>query len=717
MKTRKLPPVPLSSFQSVLALAAAALCLPAAQAQAPADAGSVVITGSPVQRLAADAPYAITLVDAQTLQSAGPMINLSEALVQVPGLVVNNRSNYAQDLQISARGFGARAGFGVRGLRLYADGVPASGPDGQGQVSHFDIAGAQRVEVLRGPFSVLYGNSSGGVIAIFSAAPKASEWNAGVDAGSFGLRQIRLGLGTPLAQGFDLRVAGSQMEIDGFRPQSAAKKGTVQARLGWRGERDTVTVLLNHLDQPAQDPLGLARAQFEQGPEQTAAVALQFDTRKNTRQTQLGASWQHRFEQGVLRDSQVAVYSGDRSVIQWLAIPAATQTNARHGGGVIAFDRRYEGADARLRWAFGGVDLVTGASLERQRDARKGFNNYTGTVANPVLGVTGALRRDETNRAETRDVYAQAEIALADALSATAGVRSGRVKLSADDAFLANGDDSGRLAFSYTNPVLGLRWQAGPGLNVYASLARGFESPTLGELAYRVDGTGGFNTALQPQTSRQAEIGAKWRGQGAWSGLQLDATLFQVETENEIGVASNAGGRSAFQNVGRTQRKGVELGLGWRISPAWRTQLALGVLDATYRDSFLVCAAVPCNAPTLRVPAGGRIAGAPRGNGFAEVVWSDATWGEWGLEARTLGSVAVNDRNTDFAAGYTLGALRWSKTHAIGGDLRMGWLIRVDNLFDRAHAGSVIVNDANGRFFEPGAPRAFLVALRLTGGF
>jgi iron complex outermembrane receptor protein len=361
----------------------------------------------------------------------------------------------------------------------------------------------------------------------------------------------------------------------------------------------------------------------------------------------------------------------------------------------------------------GGADVVTGASVERQRDARKGFNNYTGTVANPVLGVTGALRRDETNRAETRDLYAQAEIPLAPAISATAGVRHGRVKMSAEDAFLSNGDDSGRLEFSYTNPVLGLRWQASPGLNLYASLARGFESPTLGELAYRPDGTGGFNTALQPQTSRQAEIGAKWRS----GGIQLDATLFQVDTDNEIGVATNAGGRSSFQNVGRTERKGVELGLGWRISPAWRTQLALGVLDATYRDSFLVCAALPCNAPTLRVPAGGRIAGAPRGNAFAEVVWTDAAWGEWGLEARALGRVAVNDRNTDFAASYALGALRWSKTYPIGGDLRMGWLIRVDNLFDRAHAGSVIVNDANGRFFEPGAPRAFLVALRLTGGF
>ncbi len=710
--TFRLAPLAAASLLATLP----ATCWAQAATATPRSAGSVVITGSPVQRLAAEAPYAISVIDADALQSAGPMINLSEALVQVPGLVVNNRGNYAQDLQISSRGFGARAGFGVRGLRLYADGIPASGPDGQGQVSHFDIAGAQRVEVLRGPFSVLYGNSSGGVIAIFSAAPTQRQWDAALDVGSFGLRQVRAGLAAPLGGGFDLRLSASQMQIDGFRPQSEAEKTSAQARLGWRGERDSVTVLLNHLDQPADDPLGLSREQFELGPEQTAAVATQFDTRKTTRQTQLGASWQHRFDEGALRDSNVAVYSGDRSVAQWLAIPAATQTAARHGGGVIAFDRRYSGADARLRWAWpqAGVDLVTGATLERQRDARQGFENFTGPVANPVLGVTGRLRRDETNRAETRDLYAQGEIAFSPAVSATLGVRSGRVELSAADNFLANGDDSGALEFSYTNPVLGLRWQAAPGLQLYASLARGFESPTLGELAYRSDGTGGFNTGLQAQTSRQGEVGVKWRA----GSMNLEATVFQVNTDNEIAVATNAGGRSAFQNVGRTLRRGVEVGAGWKPAGPLRAQVSLGLLEATYEDSFRVCAGLPCNAPTLAVPAGGRIAGAPRGNAWGELVWADSAWGEWGLEMRGTGRVAVNDRNTDFASGYALGALRWSRSYALGSaGAKMTWLLRLDNVFDREHAGSVIVNDANGRFFEPGAPRSVLLALRVTGGF
>src|SRR3990167_3504059 len=147
--------------RSTLSLACITLLSSAAWAQA----ADVVITGSARAQRVLDAPFAITAIDATALRDAGPMVNLSEVMAQVPGVVVNNRNNYAQDLQISSRGFGARAAFGVRGLRLYADGTPATMPDGQGQVAHFDLAGAQRIEVLRGPFSVLYGSNSGGVIA------------------------------------------------------------------------------------------------------------------------------------------------------------------------------------------------------------------------------------------------------------------------------------------------------------------------------------------------------------------------------------------------------------------------------------------------------------------------------------------------------------------------------------------------------------------------
>jgi iron complex outermembrane receptor protein len=673
---------------------------------------TVVVVGPVAERRAFDAPYAVSVVDADALRSAGPMVNLSEALARVPGLTVNLRNNYAQDLQISSRGFGARASFGVRGMRLYSDGIPASGPDGQGQVSHFDLAGADRVEVLRGPFSALYGNSSGGVIALASAAPTERRVGFDADVGSAGMNQWRMTIAAPLDGGFNLRLSASGFEIEGFRPQSAARRKLANARLGWQGDTDRVVFVLNALDQPAQDPLGLTRAQFDADPDQTTPQATQFNTRKNTRQGQGGVQWQHRFsDAGALQRSTLVLYSGSRSVTQWQAIAPATQANARHPGGVIDFDRNYEGLDARLLWQWDRLRMVAGASFDGQKEDRRGFENFVGSGAAQVLGVTGRQRRDEVNHVKSRDLYTQAEFDIDAQWSASVGVRGGRLEVTSRDLYLSNGDDSGALDFRYTTPVAALRWQPSPDLSLYASLGRGYESPTLNELAYRPDGNPGFNTALQPQKSRQVELGAKWRA----GDLTLDAALFQARTDDEIGVQTNTGGRSTFQNVGRTTRQGAELALRWRIAQAWRAQVAATALDARYRDGFLTCAGVPCAAPTVPVPAGNRIAGTAPRSAFAELVWTQGAL-ELGAELRGQGRVSVNDANSDSAGGYgVIGARALWRVALDEGALE--WLARIDNVANRRVAGSVIVNETNQRYFEPGAGRTLLLSLRWQRGF
>jgi iron complex outermembrane receptor protein len=687
----------------------------AAQQAAPAaPVEQVIISTSGAERRAFDTPYAVEVVDADTLRSAGPMVNLSEALGRVPGLVVNLRNNYAQDLQISSRGFGARASFGVRGVRLYADGIPAAGPDGQGQVSNFDLAGAARIEVLRGPFSALYGSSSGGVISLISTAPSERSLSVGADAGSNGLLQLRLGVEAALPGGFSIRASASGFQTDGLRPQSAAKRQLANLRLGWEGSADRVVLVLNSVNQPAQDPLGLTRAQFNADPDQTTAVALQFDTRKEQWQNQAGLQWQHRFSgTGPLQRSAVAAYNGRRSVTQWQAIPVATQANARHPGGVIDFDRAYGGVDARLFWEWQGLRLVTGAAADSQREDRRGFENSLGTGAAQVLGVTGRLRRDENDRVSSRDLFAQLEADISAAWSATAGVRRSRVRTTVADRYLANGDDSGALSFQSTTPAVALRWQPAAGLSVYASAGRGFETPTLNELAYRPDGAAGFNSALQPQRSRQWELGAKWRDSGA--GLALDLALFRADTSGEISVQTNSGGRSTFANVGATRRQGAELAASWRITPAWRTRVAATVLAARYRDGFLTCDATPCAAPLVPVAAGNRIAGTVPRQLFAELVWAPGPL-ELGLEARGQGRQPVNDLNADFAAGHGLVGLRalWPVTLGPG---RLEVLGRIDNLANRRVAGSVVVAEANQRFFEPAAGRNAVLSLRWTQGF
>lgn len=721
---------------------------PAAEASAPGGATTlapVVVTGKGFEQRAFDTPYSVGVVDAEVLRDAGPMVNLSEAMSRVPGLTVANRSNYAQDLQINSRGFGARSSFGVRGLRLYSDGIPATMPDGQGQAAHFDLAGAQRIEVLRGPFSALYGNSSGGVIALVSQPVRQRYGELDLDIGRYGTRQGRVTVQAPLGEtpgrGFDLRFGASYFETDGFRPQSGAQRTLANLRLGWTGERDTVVVSLNHLDQPADDPLGLTREAFDADPYQTAAVAELYDTRKTARQTQLGASWRHRFDGlGALNESALTVYTGRRSVTQWQAIPAPSldddgnpvggpQAAPRQPGGVIDFDRRYEGVDGRLIWRWSlanerSAQLVAGLTVERSSEDRRGYENFIGVPPAPQqLGVTGALRRDEENTVRSTDGYAQGEIEFVKHWVATLGVRSGSTRFEADDKYIVgpNGDDSGELKFNYTNPVAALQWRGLPGWNLYMSAGKGFESPTFNELAYRPDGEAGFNEDLEAQTSKQVELGAKWRDDSR--GLNAELAIFEARTDDEISVATNAGGRSTFQNVGSTTRRGAELGAGWTVNRHWRTALALTWLKARYDDSFDTCVAAPCNAANPQnlatVPAGNRIAGTSPRSAFAEVAFkpfgNDAT--ELGVEWRGQDEVAVNDRNTDAAAGWSTFALRAVQRWRFGDGASVDALLRVDNVLDRQYAGSVIVNEGNGRFFEPGAPRTWLVGIKVRQAF
>ena len=720
-------PAPLAFVRQPVALAVTLFAASVqAQTAAPAaDLAPVVISGRGFEQRAFDTPYSVDIVDADTLAKGVLLVNRSETLARGPGLTVANRSNYAQDLQINSRGFGARSSFGVRGIRLYTDGIPASMPDGSGQVSHFDLAGAQRIEVLRGPFSALYGNSSGGVISLFSAPVRERYLQLDGDVGDDGTRQVRATLQTPLSdtpgRGFDLRASVSKFETDGFRPQSQAERTLANVRLGWTGAQDTVAVQLNHIDQPADDPLGLTRAAFDAGPYQTATVALpqdapgqagRFNTRKTVKQTQIGASWRHRFEAaGPLQESAVTAYTGTREVRQFQSIPPATQAAATSPGGVIDFERDYFGLDARLafRWTLAGerrASLVVGAAHESAEDDRRGFRNFIGTGATQQLGVLGELRRDETNRVTTTDVYAQGELELSERWSATFGLRSGEVKFRSRDRYIVpgNGDDSGSTSDRYTNPVAALQFRATPTLNLYLSAGQGFESPTLNELAYRSSGSG-FNSELKAQESTQVELGAKWRPAG--TGLSVDAALFSAKTENEIGVLSNTGGRSVFQNVGDTTRRGAEVAAAWQISRALRSTLALTWLHATYDDSV------------GSVVAGNRIAGTSPRSAFAELAWrplaSERT--ELATEVLFRDKVAVNDANSDFAGAWSTVAVRAQHIIPLAGRSRVELLARVDNLFGREYAGSVIVNEGNSRFFEPGAPRTWLLSAKWRHAF
>ncbi|MFZ6773335.1 TonB-dependent receptor family protein [Undibacterium sp. SXout7W] len=692
---------------------AVALSMSLAQAQTQTDAQSpsisstvlpqVVVSANRSAQSRFDAAAAIDVVQIDSFSATTPLVNLSELLSAVPGVQVRNRENYAQDLQVSVRGFGTRSTFGVRGVRILVDGIPATMPDGQGQAATASLTAASRIEVLRGPMAQMYGNAAGGVVQVFTRnPPRAGEATTGmvsVGAGSDGQRQT----GAAFAAGNDTiggMIDVSKFTTDGSRDHSAAERTQLAAKLVMRPSADTtVTAVLNQFDQPkAQDPLGLTRADFEKNPRQVIAAALSFDTRKTITQKQAGLVVDHQLSDSDSLNARL--YGGQRQLTQYLGLSGVALNTA---GGVVDLDRDYSGAGAnwthKMRVNHLPLNWVVGVETDKLHELRRGFVNNAGTP--------GDVRRNEDDRARNLDFFAQMDWTFAPQWRATAGIRNSRVKLEVDDHYItaASPNDSGSVEYHNTSPVVGLIWQVTDDMNLYANMGKGFETPTLAEVAYRSNGTGP-NLGLLPSTSTQAEVGAKIRS----GDHTLDMAVFSARSSNEIVPSLVLNGRSIYQNVDSVERRGAEVSwqTNWSQPALFAKKLTTHVtytwLDASFQKSYV-------NAQNVMIAAGNRLPGAPSHSLFADAQYQFNDALSAALEWKTESKVYVNDVNSDVASGYGILNIRSSYGFRLG-KTKLFLFGRLDNVLDKKYAGSVIVNDGNSRYYEAAPGRRWFVGLR-----
>ncbi|AXS06250.1 TonB-dependent receptor [Klebsiella pneumoniae] len=688
-----------------------ALLLPLIAAAQAADEQTMVVTAAPTTVSELDTPAAVSVVNGDEMRQAAPRVNLSESLGAVPGLQVQNRQNYAQDLQLSIRGFGSRSTYGVRGLRIYVDGIPATMPDGQGQTSNIDIGSVDTIEVLRGPFSALYGNSSGGVINVTSqTGTQPPTVEASSYYGSFGTWHYGMKATGTVGDGshagdVDYTVSTNRFTTHGYRDHSGARKNLANARLGVRiNDVSKLTLLLNSVDIKANDAGGLTADEWRDNPRQSPR-GDQYNTRKNTRQTQAGLRYERQLS--AQDDLSVMMYAGERETTQFQSIPRAPQLKPSHAGGVIDLTRHYQGIDTRLTHRgelLVPVTLTAGLDYENMSERRKGYENFVMVNGAPQYGEQGALRRNERNLMWNVDPYLQTQWQLTDKLSLDAGVRYSSVWFDSNDYYITpgNGDDSGDASYHKWLPAGSLKYALTDAWNVYLSAGRGFETPTINELSYRSDNQSGLNFGLKPSTNDTVEIGSKTRiGNGLFT-----AALFQTNTDNEIVVDSSSGGRTSYKNAGKTRRQGMELGLDQQFGESWRLKAAWTWLDATYRTN--VCDDASCN--------GNRIPGIARNMGYASFGYQPEQGWYAGSDIRYMSDIMANDENTAKAPSWTVVGLttgyKWSY-----GRMDMDLFGRIDNLFDREYVGSVIVNESNGRYYEPAPGRNYGIGLNLAWRF
>lgn len=653
----------------------------------------VVVTPTRVEQSSFDLPVSIDAFDKKAIQSGQPQVNLSETLVKAPGVVANERQNYAQDLQISIRGFGARAAFGVRGIRLIADGIPLTMPDGQSQAANIDLGSAQRIEVLRGPFSSLYGNSSGGVINVITEdGPEQPTVTGSAWLGDFGSSQIGLKFG---GQQSDLNYIAniSRFDTDGYREHSAATRDTLNSKFRFDVSDDTrVTLIANYLNQPeTQDPRPLTQAQLDSDRTQAGTNAIALNVRKSVENAQTGAVLEHRLTE---EDSvRVMGYVGTRSVEQFLGF-----SDPVLGRGVIGLDREFYGLD--MRWSrqaeLAGKPLTftIGINYDNMQERRNEWNNDGGNK--------GILGRDEDNTVFNFDQFAQAEWLITDRWSVSGGVRHSSVEFESKDNFVtgSNGDDSGTIKFSETTPVIGAVFKVSPVFNLYANAGKGFETPTFAELAYASTDplVTGLNYDLKPAISNNYEVGAK-----AYVGAntRVNAAIFVVDTDNELVVLSSNNGRTVYRNVDKTSREGFELAADSNFGAGFSGLVAYTYIDAVFDTDF----------------PGNKIPGIPESMAYAELGWGYTPTGlSTAIEARWVDEVFTNDANSASAPDYTVVNWRLAFEQSTS-----GWLFtefaRINNMFDEQYVGSVAVNATFGRYYEPAPGRNFIVGMSASYGF
>jgi iron complex outermembrane recepter protein len=679
---------------------------------------SVVVTATRIAEDSRDLPVSVDRIDAQTIRSGQLQVNLSESLMTVPGVSAQSRQNYAQDLQLSVRGFGARSSFGVRGVRLYSDGIPGTMPDGQGQFSQFDLSSADHIEVLRGPFSALYGNSSGGVIAIFT-----EDAQPGFSVGG------RAEYGTFNTQRYEAKTTGdgglvnyvfdaSHFQTDGYRVHSDAERNLFNAKAsGNLSDTSKLTVVANAVQTPfVQDPLGLTRAQLAADPTQAGVNAIAYNTRKSLAQEQVGAVYENHLS--AADDLFASVYTGHRATTQFQAIPQATQQAAPlYPGGVIDLDRAYWGTDLHMtdQRSLGGTPLllVAGVNYDDLAEARKGFLNFIGSE----LGVQGALRRDEANHVYDFDQYLQAQWDPAARWRIVAGVRNSVVDVTSHGHLAVLDAADSEVRYSAVNPVAGVTFRATDAINVYGSYGKGFETPTLNDLAYRsVDGSlPGLNLGLKPARSDNYEAGIKA------GNAQVRASLaaFYIKTVDELAVLQNSSGRTVDQNIGETTRRGLELEADAKWAGGFSAQLAYTYIRAVVAQAYFTCVTAPCNPLTnprgpppanfLPVPAGKFLPAVAQNSVYLGLTWSYTPVGfSTTLETQGRGKIYADDRNTDAAAGYWVANWR-AGFEQQSKHWQFSEYARIDNLANRTYVGSVIVNETNNRFFEPAPGRTAYV--------
>lgn len=634
-------------------------------------------------------PASVTRLDLEDIQKASAQLSINESLQTVPGVFALNPYNYAQDSRISIRGFGARSDFGIRGIRVVVDDIPATLPDGQGGVDGIDLGTAQEIEIIRGPAAAIYGPASGGVIRIKSEEAPATPFSElRMLGGSYGFFKSQFKAGYDEGP-WNVLVGATRLDYSGYRDHSRTENSIFNTRLRYAfKDGSELTTVVNAIDYPMQnDPGGLTAGEVEADRRQARDRNLQYDSGEEVRQQKLGFAYRR-----AISDNQalkVHAFLVNRDFANRLPFVE---------GGQVSFERRFAGLGAR--YAFGGetVSWTLGAEVGRQDDARKNYDNPD--------GAQGPLDLEQDEEVINFGSFLAAEWTPADQLSFSAALRYDEVRYDVDDDFLSDGDDSGERSFREASPMLGLLWEPREELTFYANWTTSFETPTTTELDNPAGG--GFNSALGSQTAESVEIGLRGRLRDAPWQPEVELAAFSIDVEDALVPYELAAfpEREFYRNAGSTRKDGLEAVLVVQPTDRLSAILSYTYSDFKYEDF---------DSPGGDF-GGNRLPGVPEHFGNLRINYLHPSGFSVIWNTRFVGALQADDANTTEVSGYTFSDVRLSWERRFG-DWTFEAFGGVNNLFDKEYSANIRINAFGGRYFEPAPERNGYAGLRVRYWF
>jgi iron complex outermembrane recepter protein len=656
-------------------------------------------------------PWAVGVVGMRELRRAQPTVNLDEALSSVPGVFVVSRYNFATDSRIAIRGAGARANFGLRGVKVFLDGVPQTLPDGQTQLTNVELGNVDRAEVLRGSTASLYGNGSAGVLSFVNdlRAPTPFAQTLRVLAGSFGQRKVQLRTvgrsGNAIAA-----LSLSRLTTSGFRQRSNAESRQLNAAVDYSlGADSRVELRAQVAEVPeAFNPGALTFAEYAVRRDSASAVNIRRGADRRVKQDQLSVSWHHG------SDAQQTEYVAtswitSRAVRNALSTaPPGTVTNIN--GIYATLDRLFLGTRLSARHRFGdSADAPTaavGVDIQQMRDQR---TNRRSTAGRPTAASDTVLL-DQFETVTSAAPFAQVQWSPLRQIQLSAGTRYDRLRFAVRDDFTADGgvnsgNNSGAQTLSALSGHIGITINGSAHLTPYASLSTSFETPTTTELQVRPDRLGGFNPDLGPQRTVSIEFGAR----GAInSAVSWNAAAYRSRVRNAIVQSRVVDGTAFFENAGRTSNSGLEVGASARVA-------RIASINAAYTWSVLRFAEYrQRNGTRVDTLDGKQLPGVPpqqlrlglRSASLRGVTLdADQTW---------TSALFADDLNTIRVPGWGTGVINIRAAWTV---VRRGYrfepFIGVLNAQNSPYIGAVTVNGAGGRVLEPAPLRNWYLGLDL----